>query len=277
MKSKGLIDDLSFSFKYNSLLNSVDMFVGGEHEDFSKENVSKCTLLNNTLIEKKYWACQLYSLSLINGEKNITTTYEGSVIFHTGIKGIVLPYYSYSFKDNLKEHDCFEEGLGFFSLSYVILCKNYSKLPDLVIEIGDYYYNIGKEMFYNESTKGGDTYYWLNIRFDLLSDLFIIGQPFFSLFHTKFDPENNVLKFYSKDENKIIKSWEKMTKKETPSVHDNTYDDPKIRLLIVLGFIGILVLILCVIDNCCKKKPKPNYMQGVNVNDQVNNDNLIPE
>ena len=46
--------------------------------------------------------------------------------------------------------------------------------------------------------------YRLNIYFQNNLNVAIIGQNFFIEFHTLFDAENNVLKFYSEHENKII-------------------------------------------------------------------------
>ena len=46
--------------------------------------------------------------------------------------------------------------------------------------------------------------YLLNVHFQKNLDIAIIGQNFFTEFHTLFDSENNLIKFYSEDKDKII-------------------------------------------------------------------------
>ena len=46
-------------------------------------------------------------------------------------------------------------------------------------------------------------YYVLNVIFEEELTISIIGQPFFTLFHTRFDYEGKVLKFYSDDPDAI--------------------------------------------------------------------------
>ena len=45
--------------------------------------------------------------------------------------------------------------------------------------------------------------YILDIQFQNTMDIAMIGQPFFRLFHTRFDYEQKKLKFYTEDETKI--------------------------------------------------------------------------
>ena len=57
-------------------------------------------------------------------------------------------------------------------------------------------------------------YKLLNVAFKSTLSIALIGQPFFRLFHTKFDYENKVLKFYNEDSSKIIFSSTKPDEKE---------------------------------------------------------------
>jgi hypothetical protein len=59
-------------------------------------------------------------------------------------------------------------------------------------------------MFFIVDLGLGITGYLLNVQFQKDLDVAIIGQNFFTEFHTLFDAENNVLKFYSEYKGKII-------------------------------------------------------------------------
>ena len=82
---------------------------------------------------------------------------------------------------------------------YQILCEDINNLPHAFIEVGDYALFLNNKEMYGRFTdeKKDKEVYALNILFIEKITISLIGQPFFKLFHTKFDYENKVLKFYS--------------------------------------------------------------------------------
>ena len=82
---------------------------------------------------------------------------------------------------------------------YQILCEDINNLPHIFIEVGDYaLFMHSKELYYKFFDESKDKYvHALNVYFLDTISISLVGQPFFKLFHTKFDFENKVLKFYS--------------------------------------------------------------------------------
>ena len=80
--------------------------------------------------------------------------------------------------------------------------------------------------------------YILNIHFQKNLGIAIIGQNFFTEFHTLFDSENNVLKFYSDNKDKIIN-----IKKYNNKKNDNYEEEGSSTLKVLFVIIVILLII----------------------------------
>ena len=254
MKSKKKISSKSFSFKFISE-NEVYMYLGDEHPDFSIENstnitnhTAQCKLLNGGDYEKLLWTCRLYQFGLISTDRTQNTTADCGFrfLFDTGSNIMWLPYETLDKIGNeLSQFSCKrvtekEEGK--------IICSDLNKLPDIFIEVGDHYLILDKgSMFlkyYEENNESSEVKYCLNVAFQKDLQIALIGQPFFRLFHTRFDYENNVLKFYTEESDKIIYSSPKPDEKDP-------LDWTKITIAVAVAF--AFFLILCCIYRCFRK------------------------
>ena len=225
-----------FSIKLglNALKNLTGSFYIGKHDDFNKNSVVSCELNNNNYYEVNYWACNIYSLTLVNKLKNkeIISEKKVSVIFDTGTNAIFLPLnFLKDIENELENMNCYIK--KYESLHqpdrYRIICLD--QIPDFKLNIGghnfillgEYFFSYSKgyaysELFFQNSNENDD-------------NLFIIGSPFFMLFHVLFDSYTKELFFYPEIEGTIIKG---------------TWWNLKHTILFVT-FVGIILFTLCLI------------------------------
>ena len=100
------------------------------------------------------------------------------------------------------------------------------------------------EIDFNYGIKG----YLLNIQFQKQLGIAIIGQNFFTEFHTLFDPENNVLKFYNQDKERIVNI-------NTNRNNDSTNNGIIFFIIILI----ILILVVLYYRNRQKQNIENNY------------------
>ena len=214
LKKNGLINSASFSFKYDKIKNELYMYAGKPHKDFNSKNIPFCNLLSKNNYEKILWACELNSFGFIGNKssfqnsQNVFVKSNISVIFDTGTNTILLPYnLIFALKEKLKQYNCI---IGSSSLDdsdaiAFVICFDIDRIPDIGLQFGDYILVLNKyKMFYMIDFGYGIIGYLLNAQFEKNLWTAIIGQNFFTEFHTLFDPENKVLKFYSDSKDKII-------------------------------------------------------------------------
>ena len=186
----------------------------------------------------------MYSFSVKNGDetlKSISIEYEG--LFDTGTNNVIFP------SEILKEFESifinfncyiYDEEKGV----HCVYCRNGNNLPKITFGLKDYILTLGKDIFYTKIFVNNELIYRLRLIFEDDLDLCIIGQSFFYEFHTLFDGDNDVLKFYSDNEGFIIEHSEKTRIKIW------------VIILIIVGGLIILgsiatIIIYCV---CCRKK-----------------------
>ena len=260
LKNKSFIDKAGFSIKYNYKLKNAILYFGEEHEDFRNKKIGFCPLLTNTFKEKNFWSCKLFSFGILYNELNSTINLNLSIIFDTGTNSIVLPRYILSFLyKQLNKIDCSinENSLEISS----IICYNKNKLPDIVLEIGDYYLTLSKTNFFHEQTLQNKTVvYYLNIYFEDGIENGIIGLPFFYEFHTRFDLEKNEMKFYHSNSKKINKSFSKKNQKESDI-------NSKLKILIIILAIIALVLLIIIFryKYCCNMKKNSYRIENIEI------------
>ena len=253
LKNKSLIDKAGFSIKYNNKLKNAILYFGDEHEDFRNKKIGFCPMLSDTFKEKNYWTCKLFSFGILYNELNSTIKLNLSVIFDTGTNSIVLPRYILSFLEKqLNKIDCSIKEISVEISS--IICYNKNKLPDIVLEIGDYYLTLSKNNFVHEQSLQNKTIaYNLNIYFEDGIENGIIGLPFFYEFHTRFDLEKNEMKFYHSNSKQINKSFSKKSPKES-----NINSKLKISI-IILAIIALVLLIIIFRYKCFCNIKKNSY------------------
>ena len=272
LNSKGRLTSKSFSLKYIKD-DTVEMYLGDEHDDFSKNNTAQCQLLHKTTYDNLLWTCKLYSFGLISNDnsKNATASCGYNFLFDTGSNIMILP---------LETIDNLSEQLNQFGCNKVstdngqqILCDmNKNLLPNVYIEVGNHYLILDhNEAFSEVILSNKKTAYILDAVFKD-SNMPLIGQRFFKLFHTKFDYENKVLKFYNEDTDKIRFSYDKPNddSARTFGHDDDPYGilsgNPMAIIAIVLAIL-IVLTVLCCIFRCCKmmfrSKPKPKAQSTI--------------
>ena len=269
LKDNGMIQTASFSFKYNSLEDNLFMYVGKPHKDFETNNIAFCNLLSNNYYEKILWACQLNSFGFIENktnikeEENIFIKTNTSVIFDTGTNFILLPYeLLFPLKDKIKNYNCIigsSDSNYLDGANYFVICFDIEKIPDISLQFNDYILILSKyKMFFMVDFGFGITGYLLNIQFQRNLEFPIIGQNFFTEFHTLFDPENKVLKFYSDKKDKIINLQKYNEKNEG-------------HLGVIFIFIILIVLIFAFYyyRNQKKRNIENNY-EWMGTNDGIN-------
>ena len=269
LKSNNFIERAGFSIKYNKEIKNAILFFGDEHEDFGNTSVGFCSLTSNIKKERNFWTCKLFSFGILFKQKNSTINFNLSVIFDTGTNAIVLPRYMLSFFENkLKKIGC---PINDISLEISnIICLNKTNLPNFIFGIGNYYLTLNRDFLFDEKILENKTIiYSIKIFFEEGIEMGIIGLPFFYEFHTRFDLDNNLMKFYHNNHNNIIKTI-KNNKKEK--------NDINYVLKIFIGILSLIVLILLsfiFVKYFCKKLKKSNMIEKIKISSYENSDFLV--
>ena len=264
LKKNEFIEKIGFSFKYFHEYKNAVLYLGEEHQDFNNESVGMCPLASKTLKEKQFWSCELYSFGFVFKEIKSTININLSVVFDTGTNAIILPKYILMLlKNQLEKLDCFINDLSLDI--YNIVCYNESTLPDIIFEMGNYYLTLNKTVLYDkEILKNGTEIYFLDVYFEEGLEMGVIGLPFFYEFHTRFDLDNNLMKFYHNNSKNIIKVF-KGKNNSNNSINDINH---KLKILIIiLSFIALLLVIIIVIKikHCFKKKNISGDIENIEI------------
>ena len=269
LKNKSFIDKAGFSIKYNYKQKNAILYYGDEHEDFRNKKIGFCPLLTDTFKETNFWSCKLFSFGILYNKLNSTIKLNLSIIFDTGTNSIVLPRYILSFlAKHLNKIDCSINEISLEISS--IICYNNNNLPDIVLEIGDFYLTLSKTNFFHVYTLQNNTIvYYLNIIFEDGIENGIIGLPFFYEFHTRFDLEKNEMKFYHSNSKIINKSFSKKNQKESDI-------NSKLKILIIILAIIALILLIIIFryKYCCNKKKNFYGIENIEIStsdDSVSN------
>lgn len=198
------ISKLVFSIKINKEAYKPKLYIGEVHSDFNKEhNTGYCNLDKD--YHKHYnWTCNMKYIVI--GD---TTTKEEFnqhkikvnkvAMFDTAERMIILPmrYKPYFIKE-LTNINCSLNNEGDY------ICTDIFSFPKISFVIGDYLYEISNDYIFSDLTFAFSQHpqYLFNIDFKDEENKIVLGLPFLSLFHTLFDIDNNIIKFYSED--KII-------------------------------------------------------------------------
>ena len=267
LKAKGYIDNKSFSFKYLGD-NKVEMYIGGEHEDFNDvDNTGTCQLLHKSVYDNLLWTCKLYNFGLINDNftLNATVFCGYNFLFDTGSNIMRLPFSTFDLL--MKQVSIFScEGMTDGDVKYIKCPKDeLNKLPNMYIEVGDHFFILNStENNLYEDISGEDRYKRLRIQF-MDVQISLIGQPFFQIFHTKFDYENNILKFHTDNAKNMIYSYAKKNDDEADhfdpdGIITNWLNEDTIKIIAAVSIcVAVLFIVIIFVKfgkSCCKKKHK---------------------
>ena len=255
MNAKGYIPEKSFSFKYLEN-NNVEMYIGGEHDDFSDtKHTATCQLLHKSVYDNLMWTCKLYNFGFLNNDftRNTTVSCGYNFLFDTGSNVMRLP--KETLNSILKQpyyFGCEKSSEG--SIDYLI-CPT-DNLPNIYIEVGDHYFIINSyEVF--DKIKGNENYRKLRVQF-MDVQVSLIGQPFFMIFHTKFDYENKVLKFHTTDEKAMIYSYAKPNDDEAThfdpdGIVTSWFNEKTVIIIAIVASCIAVIFIIVIIVRCSRK------------------------
>ena len=255
MHAKGYIPEKSFSFKYLEN-NNVEMYIGGEHDDFSDtKHTATCQLLHKSVYDNLLWTCKLYNFGFLNNDFTLNTTVSCgyNFLFDTGSNVMRLP--KETLNSILKQpyyFGCEKTSEG--SIDYLI-CPT-DNLPNIYIEVGDHYFIINSyEVF--DKIKGNENYRKLRVQF-MDVQVSLIGQPFFMIFHTKFDYENKVLKFHTTDEKAMIYSYAKPNDDEAThfdpdGIVTSWFNEKTVIIIAIVASCIAVIFIIVIIVRCSRK------------------------
>ena len=207
----GITKSKIFSFKLglNISLENNGKFYIGKHEDFNKDNVATCELKNSNYYERNLWACEMSSFSIINANKNVklTSKKEISVMFDSGTNALFLPwYYLEQMVNDLDKINCNAYKEYGSSNRYQLICSR--EVPDFHLVIGGHTFILPGEYFFYFNRNIAFSKILFQNSFEDGSQIYIIGSPFFALFHILFDSYSKELHFSpEKDEFLIKGSW----------------------------------------------------------------------
>lgn len=260
LQTKGYIDSKSFSFKYYDD-NKIEMYIGAEHEDFKDTNhTASCQLLHQSVYDNLLWTCKLYNIGFKDQSGKIiaSTSCGFNFLFDTGSNLMRLPKKTLDgVLDNLKGLGCYKHTES--DTDYII-CPNSTNL-DFYIEVGDHNFLLkNKEVFDTDDKKKEKK---LRIQF-MEVQVSLIGQPFFKIFHTRFDPENKVLKFYNTEEGRMQYTSAKpnddtATHFDPDDILVNWLNEKTIKIIVavsicVAALFVVIIIVKCGKKKCCKKK-----------------------
>ena len=264
LNTKGYIPNKSFSFKYLGD-KDVEMYIGGEHPDFKDINhTASCQLLEQSVYDNLLWTCKLYTFGLVSndGTKKETVSCGYNFLFDTGSNVMRMPKETLNdLLPKLTPFGCTK--MTESKIDYIICPKDSeNKYPNVQIEVGDHYFIIdGNEIFRKIDEKNGQ----LRVQF-MEVQISLIGQPFFRLFHTKFDHENKVLKFHTKNESIMIYSSakpkdDKARHFDPDNIVANWLNENSIKIIAavavcVAALFVVIIIVKCGKKACCKKDKK---------------------
>jgi len=270
LKKSGITDSLSFSISIDEDYTKGTIYLG-KHEDFSKNETISCPLKFDKY--KTYWAYNIKSLIMNNTLNEIKSEKTFQVIFDTSSNVIVLPVLFFNdIKDKLNYFECKYITYGDLdSLTYTLACTNEEKLPNIKLKLNGQMFILPKKyIFYKQ-----EEVFYSDLIFQ--GDNGIIGNPFFYLFHTLFDKEKKMLRFYPKN-TEFIETGE-IEEKEEDEGGEGGEGKPEnkgfkmIYLLYIIPPVVAILIIIVVIIYCLKnkkRKNKDNFDLGFGPNEEEN-------
>ena len=224
----GLIDKKMFSLKKKNNSSNYNLFLGGIHNDFSKNNTGYCFI--EGLQGMVYWQCLLrYFIfgNVNNFTDNAVYAYNYQTIFDTGTNLIVCP---------LKLRNIIFKGLNGKNchlindekkINYLIVCENYNDINDISLVFGNYSFTIPSNDLFIKEDK-----YYICVFIFAETETIILGMPFFKNFHTLFNDAEGKLQFYS-DTTNIINIYDQIT-------FWFSYRTTIISIIVIIVVIGII-------------------------------------
>ena len=203
LNQAGITSSILFSFKFGNDINvgtNGKLYIG-KHEDFSKNNVATCPLVNIAASNNMFWACEVSSFGFKNSAHEIKSNRRFNIVFDTGTNTMIFPLeYLTDLQNNLNQFNCFTVASQ-DQTTFQISCPIQSDWPDIILEINGNILKVPKFYFFIQANNQNVVSRILFKRMDF----YIIGSPFFFTFHTLFDKESERLHFYPENNEYLIK------------------------------------------------------------------------
>ena len=276
LNQAGITNSLSFSFKFGNDINigiTGKLYIG-KHEDFSKNNVATCPLVNIAASSNMFWACEVSSFGFKNSGHEIKSNRKFNLVFDTGTNVIILPIeYLLDLQNNLNQFNCFITASQ-DQTTYQIACPIQSDWPDVTFEINGNILRIPKHYFFAQA----DNFYVVSRVIFAKMDFYIIGTPFFFTFHTLFDKEGEKLHFYPENNEYLIKR-NYLNLEEKLGIEKFFSKNSKLNIIafciiisLIVSSIGIGLLLYCKFKN--RKYENGSKIDDKNdINDIISNSN----
>ena len=197
----GITNSTLFSLKFGNDTNigiNRTLYIG-KHEDFSKNNVATCPIVNSR-DNAYYWGCEVISFGMKNSKNEIKTNKKFNFRFDTGANVILLPLeFKNDLQNNIQKLNCLFVDTQDQS-AFQLVCENLTNVPDLIFGVNGYNLILPKHYSFYQDNQNFYSYFLFTKK-----KLYIIGTPFFFAFHTLFDKESERLHFYPENNEYLIK------------------------------------------------------------------------
>ena len=241
----GVTSSTLFSLKFQ---NSNDGVSGklylGKHDDFSKDNVGTCPLVNFSDGGEIYWGCEANSFGLKkNGGNEVRSNRKYNLVFDTGTNILILPLeYLNDIQNNLDGFECYTI-MSEDQASYQLACSNVWDLPNFFFEINGNIYTIPSQYTFYQSGE-----FFLSRILFYKMDYYLVGSPFFFVFHTLFDRESNQLHFYPQNGAYLQKKSDVVEINFNEKQENLNLINPKTKYIIISCIIlGSVILLLSLV------------------------------
>ena len=200
LKKYKVTDTKAFSIKWEE--NNCKLILG-KHKDFSSSDSVTVSLLKFRDQGNIFWGAEMTAFGMVNANYEAEIKKTIIVIFDTGTNFIILPLsYYFNLQTKLNKFGCtiYSED----KKSYQLKCSKENRV-DFKLKINGHIFIIPKETIF---MKNKDNYYYSRVSFsdDIFDgEAYIIGNPFFLIFHTLFDKDKEKLYFYPNNETLLIK------------------------------------------------------------------------
>ena len=156
------------------------------------------------------------------------------------------------------------------------MCNNRTALPDLILKIGNNTFVLDNKYLYSNVTIKDKKSYMLNVFFEEGINSGVLGLPFYYEYHTRFDNEKNIMKFFGpklivdkeggKKGNRSNETYEKEESEGNYNI------DFTIIAIVLSVFVVILIIINVVIKYkyCSKKRAKKLL-----INEEIDNSEIL--
>ena len=243
-------------FELNKLLNLYNLRIAEQNDkyymiDYNSNSIHPLVLENG---------CYNYSFNL-NGLPYTIRFNESTFIVNRVNEKIKINNNGFTYVDKNENENRAYVSVAESFLTFYFRNESYQASINTRNIDDQFIYLKAEEIFRKIDEKNGQ----LRVQF-MEVQISLIGQPFFRLFHTKFDHENKVLKFHTKNESIMIYSSakpkdDKARHFDPDNIVANWLNENSIKIIAavavcVSALFIVIIIVKCGKKACCKKDKK---------------------